>query len=56
MFSSKETQELTNQVRELVEVNKALLNKLEAQGKMLGAIADFVGRNSSNAPSFGVTH
>jgi hypothetical protein len=53
MFENKEVQELTQQVRELVAVNKSLLAKLEGQHKMLVVLADFVQKNSGTTPSFG---
>jgi len=55
MFSSKETQELTTAVRELVEVNKALLRKIEGVDIKIGVLANFIGKNSENMPAFGVT-
>jgi hypothetical protein len=54
MFENKEIQELTRQVCELVQVNRALLTKIEAQNKAWVILADHVSKNSEHNPSFSV--
>jgi len=54
MFDNKEIQQLTEQVRQLVTINQALLRKLEQQQSVLLSIAGFVSKNSEGTPSFGV--
>jgi hypothetical protein len=54
MFENKDVQQLTEQVRQLVSINSALLKKLEQQQSVLLSIAAFVSKNSETCPSFGV--
>lgn len=54
MFNNEQLEKLTQAVRDLVEVNRALLKKLEAQDVKLVALANFVSKNSDSNPSFGV--
>jgi hypothetical protein len=54
MFDNKELQQLTEQVRQLVTVNQALLRKLEQQQSVLLSIAGFVSKNSETCPTFGI--
>jgi hypothetical protein len=51
---SAEVAKLTAAVSALIEVNRALLKKLEDQAVMLGALAKFVRENSPERASFGV--
>jgi hypothetical protein len=56
MFNDKKLEELTEQVRELVQVNRALLTKLESQNKAWVILADHVGKlDNSERAAFGVT-
>lgn len=54
MFNDKQLSELTEQVRQLVSVNQALLRKLEQQQSVLLSIAGFVSKNSETCPTFGI--
>lgn len=54
MFESKELQQLTEQVRQLVQINRAILTKLEAQNKAWLILSDHISKNSTDVPQFGI--
>lgn len=57
MFDSKLVEQLEKQqgqIAELIQINRSLLTKLEAQQKSWVILADYVSRNSGDAPAFSV--
>jgi hypothetical protein len=54
MFDNKEIQQLTTAVRELVQINRALLTKIESQNKAWLILSDHISKNNENVPSYGV--
>jgi hypothetical protein len=54
MFNDKKQEELTEQVRQLVQINRAILTKLEAQNKAWLILSEHVSKNSETTPTFGI--